>query len=211
MDIDPLPSVDPILNIITAIALNVAPTFDIGQLVALGCAILALCVSAFVSGSEIAYFSLDTSQLEELDEESGGQRILRLIRQPERLLATILIANNLVNVTIVILCNFALGPVFKGMSPVMSFILQTVILTFLILLFGEILPKLVANSGNMRWVRLATGGVQFLSSLFRPISSMLVRSSVIVEKVVTKKQHDVTADELSQALEITDVKTPDDK
>ncbi len=211
MDIDPLPSVDPILNIITAIALNVAPTFDIGQLVALGCAILALCVSAFVSGSEIAYFSLDTSQLEELDEESGGQRILRLIRQPERLLATILIANNLVNVTIVILCNFALGPVFKGMSPVMSFILQTVILTFLILLFGEILPKLVANANNMRWARFAAGGLSAMMTLFHPLSSVLVRSTGIVKRVVTKKQHDVTPEELSQALEITDVKASDDK
>lgn len=211
MDIDPLPSVDPILNIITAIAPNVAPTFDIGQLVALGCAILALCVSAFVSGSEIAYFSLDTSQLEELDEESGGQRILRLIRQPERLLATILIANNLVNVTIVILCNFALGPVFKGMSPVMSFILQTVILTFLILLFGEILPKLVANANNMRWARFAAGGLSAMMTLFHPLSSVLVRSTGIVKRVVTKKQHDVTPEELSQALEITDVKASDDK
>ena len=212
MDTVPLPLFQILSDLIPLqTALQFPAHFGLAQIIALLFAVLALLVSAFVSGSEIAFFSLSPAQMEELEETPKGERSLDLIRQPERLLATILIANNLVNVTIVILCNFALGPIFDGMSPVLSFILQTVILTFLILLFGEILPKLMANSGNMRWVRMATGGVQFLSALFRPISSMLVRSSVIVEKVVTKKQHDVTADELSQALEITDVKTPDDK
>ncbi|MDE6239096.1 MAG: DUF21 domain-containing protein, partial [Muribaculaceae bacterium] len=103
---------------------------------------MALAVSGFVSGSEIAYFSLSPSQRDELDESGRGESIMRLLAHPERLLATILITNNLVNVTIVVLCNFALGPVFSNMHPVLSFILQTVILTFLILLFGEILPKL---------------------------------------------------------------------
>ena len=78
---------------------------------------------------------------------------MRLLSVPERLLATILIINNLVNVTIVVLCNFALGPIFSGMSAVWSFILQTVLLTFLILLFGEILPKLYANSNNLAWAK----------------------------------------------------------
>ena len=212
MDTVPLPLFQILSDLIPLqTALQFPAHFGLAQIIALLFAVLALLVSAFVSGSEIAFFSLSPAQMEELEETPKGERSLDLIRQPERLLATILIANNLVNVTIVILCNFALGPIFDGMSPVLSFILQTVILTFLILLFGEILPKLMANSGNMRWVRMATGGVQFLSALFRPISSMLVGGSVIVEKVVTKKQHDVTADELSQALEITDVKTPDDK
>lgn len=191
----------------------VPSSMSASQILALVLAILALMVSGFVSGSEIAFFSADTQQLEELedDEDPKSQRILSVIRQPERLLATILIANNLVNVTIVVLTNFALGPVFNGMPPVWSFILQTVILTFLILLFGEILPKLVANSNNMRWMRFSIGGVRAMMGLFSPLSSILVRSSGIVKKVVTKKQHDVTTDELSQALEITDVKTTDDK
>ena len=169
--------------------------------------------SPHISGSEIAFFSIDSQQLDELDDEEDpkSQKILNIVRQPERLLATILIANNLVNVTIVVLTNFALGPLFNGMPPVMSFILQTVILTFLILLFGEILPKLIANANNMRWVRFAIGGVSTLMSIFRPLSSILVRSSGFVKKVVTKKQHDVTTDELSKALEITDVKASDDK
>ncbi|MEF2643630.1 MAG: gliding motility-associated protein GldE [Paramuribaculum sp.] len=186
---------------------------DFGQILALLLALFALLISGFVSGSEIAFFSIDSQQLDELDDEEDpkSQKILNIVRQPERLLATILIANNLVNVTIVVLTNFALGPLFNGMPPVMSFILQTVILTFLILLFGEILPKLIANANNMRWVRFAIGGVSTLMSIFRPLSSILVRSSGFVKKVVTKKQHDVTTDELSKALEITDVKASDDK
>ncbi len=211
MDIDPLPSVDFITNLLSVVTVSVPASFDFSQIIALACALLALLVSGFVSGSELAYFSLDTSQLEELEDDPKGESIMRLLKQPERLLATILIANNLVNVTIVILCNFALGPVFAGMNEVLSFVLQTVILTFLILLFGEILPKLIANSGNLRWARFAVGGVSFLSALFHPLSSLLVRSSGIVNKVVTKKSHDVTTDELSQALEITDVKASDDK
>ncbi len=189
----------------------IAADFSLGQIIALLCALAALMMSAFVSGSEIAFFSLEPSQLEDLDEDSKGRRILDVVHQPERLLATILIANNLVNVTIVVLCNFALGPVFDGMSPVMSFILQTVLLTFLILLFGEILPKLVANSNNMRWARFAIGGIGAMISLFHPLSSILVRSTGLVKRVVLKRQHDVTTDELSKALEITDMKASDDK
>ena len=115
------------------------PAFTAGQAVALAVALLALVVSGFVSGSEIAYFSLTNAQCEELDQKPCGPAVRRLLERPERLLATILIANNLVNVTIVVLCNFALGPVFSGMSALWSFVLQTVILTFLILLFGEIM------------------------------------------------------------------------
>lgn len=212
MDIDPLPVCELICQSAAATAGVIsAPPSAIAQTVALVCALLALLISGFVSGSEIAFFSLEPQQIEDLEEDGKNEDIMSVVRQPEKLLATILIANNLVNVTIVVLCNFALGAVFEGMSPVWSFILQTVILTFLILLFGEILPKLVANSNNMRWVRFSINGVRLLMKLFNPLSAMLVRSTGLVKKVVTKKQHDVTTDELSKALEITDVKTSDDK
>ncbi|MBD5256560.1 MAG: gliding motility-associated protein GldE [Bacteroides sp.] len=168
-------------------------------------------ISGFVSGSEIAFFSLTESQLEDLEDNRKGESIINLVKRPERLLATILIANNLVNVTIVVLCNYALGPVFEGMSPVLSFILQTVILTFLILLFGEILPKLVANSDNMKWVNFSVSGVKAMMTILRPISAMLERSTTIVNKVVKKGDDDVTADDLTQALAITDVQAGDDK
>ena len=172
---------------------------------------MALLLSGFMSGSEIAFFSIEESQLEELEDNPKGQRIIHILEKPEKLLATILIANNLVNVTIVVLTNFALGPVFSGMSAVLSFVLQTVLLTFLILLFGEILPKLIANSGNLRWCRFSVGGISAIMKMLSPLANLLVSSSGIVKRVVTKKHHDVTTDELSHALEITDVKASDDK
>lgn len=204
MDIDPLPATALLSQITTF-------EFGVGQIVALSIAAVCLLISGFISGSEIAFFSLTPAQLEELDETPKGNAIRNLLAVPERLLATILIANNTVNVTIVILCNFALGPIFQNMSPVLSFILQTVILTFLILLFGEILPKLYANSYGMKWAKFATTGITIFTKLFKPLSSLLMCSSVIVNKVVTKKSQNISTDELSQALEITDVKAEEEK
>ena len=181
------------------------PEMTLGQIIALIIALLALTVSAFVSGSEIAFFSLTPDELEDLEDTPVNRRIRDILEKPQRLLATILIANNLVNVSIVVLCNFALGPIFEGMGAIWSFVLQTVLLTFLILLFGEILPKLLANGNPLKWASNAIGGVSFLSKLLTPLSGILVRSTTIVNKVVTKKQENISTDELSQALEITDV------
>lgn len=211
LDADPLPA-NQILLDTTAWAnslLHIEP-LDTPRIVALALAVLFLIISGFVSGSEIAYFSLTPRQVDELDESSTSESIRRLIGKPERLLATILIANNLVNVTIVVLCSYALGPVFIQLSPVWSFILQTVILTFLILLFGEILPKLYANSHTIGWARMAVHAIGFGVKLFWPVSSMLVKSSSIVNRVVAKKPQNISADELSQALELTDVEARDD-
>ncbi len=187
------------------------PAFGASQIVALCIALIALMLSGFISGSEIAYFSLTPSQLDEMDEEDSRTiAIKRYLSVPERLLATILVTNNLVNVTIVVLTNFALGPLFKGMPDWASFVLQTVILTFLILLFGEILPKLYATNYPIKWARFAVGGINFFMKLFYPVSSMLVKSTTIVNKVVTKKES-ITTDELSDALDVTDVAAKDDK
>lgn len=199
-----------LLDIINNPLLSI-PAMSTAQIVSLSLAIIALVISGFVSGSEISFFSLTPVQCDELEESSSGERVMRLLRVPERLLATILIINNLVNVTIVVLCNFALGPIFSGLSAVWSFILQTVLLTFLILLFGEILPKLYANSNNLAWAKMAAPVLEAGVKLFYPLSSVLVKSSGIVKKVVTKENTAVTADDLSQALEIAQVTDGDNK
>lgn len=189
-------------------------SFSATEIVALIIAALALVASGFVSGSEIAYFSLTPEDFDEDDREHDSNRnagVRRLLANPERLLATILIANNLVNVTIVVLTNFALGPVFAGMGVVLSFILQSVILTFLILLFGEILPKLYAQTRPLKWAHMAAPTLQFLVRLLYLPASLLVRSSSIVHRVVAKKPQNISADELSQALELTDVEKRDDR
>ena len=195
MDIDPLP----------------VDGFSLASIVALLLALICLLLSGFVSGSEIAFFSLTEPQREELDDTPSGPIIRKLLDAPERLLATILIANNLVNVTVVVLCNFALGPVFDSLPPVWSFVVQTVILTFIILLFGEIVPKLYSTNYPMSWVKWAAPGVRLLTKLFAPLSKMLVGSTSIVTRVVTKRAKALTADELSQALELTSGATKTDK
>ena len=197
-----------LLTLVPAIINNV---FSVTQIVALMIALLSLLLSGFISGSEISFFSLTQAQLDDMGEEDrGGRAIRRLLSKPERLLATILIANNLVNVSIVVLINFALGPVFVGMNEVMSFVLQSVLLTFLILLFGEILPKLYATNCPVKWARFAVDGLSIMQAVLSPLSRMLESSSTIVNKIVEKKVS-ISADELSDALDITDVKAMDDK
>lgn len=199
LDTDPLP----------ALLATIAP-MDPARIVALALALPALIASGFCSGSELAFFSIDPDN-DELDEMPRGSKIRKLLAYPERLLATLLIANNLVNVTIVVLCNFALGAIFDQMSTVMSFILQTVILTFIILLFGEILPKLYAKNNPLRWASATVSVISLITALFKPLSSLLVSSTFIVNRVVTKKADTLSTDELEHALEITDVKTADEK
>lgn len=187
------------------------PALGVSQIVSLSLAALALFISGFVSGSEMAFFSITPQQAEELDDSSRSDAIRRMLAKPERLLATILITNNLVNVTIVVLMSFGLSAIFEQMEPWLNFLLQTVILTFLILLFGEILPKLVANTNPMRWARFAVNGLGFLMRLFYPLSSIMVRSTKFVNKVVTKQARNITADELGQALEMSVAEGGQDK
>lgn len=200
LDTDPLPAIEAVSTVCAAVA-----PFGLDAVIALVLAGLCLVVSGFISGSEISFFSLTSQQLEELDETPAGPAIRRLLELPDKLLATILITNNMVNVTIVVLCNFALGPVFANMSPLLSFVLQTVILTFLILLFGEILPKLYANNHPDSWARFAIGPVTFISKILSPLSRLLVTSRSLVNRVVVRQPDNITADELTQALAITDV------
>ncbi len=178
---------------------------------ALCCAVLALFISGFVSGSELAFFSITPAQMEELEEDNRYDDVRRLLGMPDRLLATILIANNLVNVTIVVLMAFALSPLFAGLAPWLDFLLETVLLTFLILLFGEIFPKLIANSRPLAWARWAAGTLGALVKVLYPISSLLVHSTKFVNRVVTRQSRDITADELEQALEITGIPGAEDK
>ena len=117
----------------------------IGSLLAI---VVLLVCSAFVSGAEVAFFSIDPSEKKELDERdtSNSKMILKLLGDPKKLLATILIANNFINVAIVIISTYINVNLFSfSESPLLSFVIQVVAITFLILLFGEILPKVYAT------------------------------------------------------------------
>lgn len=214
MDTDPLPSPSLSLLILLSQAIELhAPSNWVswGILVLVACVCLML--SAFVSGSEIAYFGLSTSDIDDLSEEESTQakKACKLLSNNERLLATILISNNLVNITMVVLLSYAINQVASFHSSLVDFLLQTVLLTFLLLLFGEIFPKLVARNRTMKWVKFAAGGLNILYNLTGPLAKIMVSSTSLVNKVVTKKNENLSTDELEKALQISDIKEGQDK
>ena len=182
-------------------------TPTVGAILAIVLAFLLLFVSGFASGSEIAFFSLSPSDLNELDEEKNAVdgKIQRLRDDSERTLATILITNNLVNVTIIMLCNYFFAHVISfGHAAWLQFVVVTVLLTFLLLLFGEIIPKVYSGQHALSVCRRFAPYIAVLSRLFRPLSAILIRSGVLAGKVVQKENHVLSVDDLEQALELTD-------
>ena len=170
-----------------------------GAIVAITLAILLLFASGFVSASEIAFFSLSPGDLNEIEEEDhpSDKRIKDLLADSERLLATILISNNFVNVTIIMLCNFFFAEVIDfGGSVIVEFIVITVILTFLLLLFGEIIPKIYSAQHTLQFTRFAAPALTVLRKVFSPLSGLLVKSSFLVNKCVSKKNYNISVDDL---------------
>ena len=180
---------------------------SVGAIVAITLAILLLFASGFVSASEIAFFSLSPNDLSEIEEEEhpSDRRITDLLKDSERLLATILISNNFVNVTIIMLCNFFFAEVVDfGHAVIVEFLVITVVLTFLLLLFGEIIPKIYSAQHTLKFCRFAAPVLMVLRKVFSPLSNLLVRSTFIVNKCVAKRNYNISVDDLSQALELTD-------
>ncbi len=169
-------------------------------------AVILLGISGFASSSEIAFFSLTPQDLAQLDEDRERDRkIIELRKDSERTLATILITNNFVNVTIIMLLNYAIAQLVNfGSLYWLQFLCITVILTFLLLLFGEIIPKVYSRVSPLKFCRRVVGGVLFARQLFWPIGTILLSSSFIAEKFVQRKNHVLSMDELEQALELTD-------
>lgn len=170
-------------------------------------ACILLVFSAFASGSEIAFFSLSPSNLNELDEDKNevDGKILKLREDSERTLATVLITNNLINVTIIMLLNYFIKHVVDfGNALLLEFIMITVILTFLLLLFGEIMPKVYAGQRPLAFCRRTAGIILFLSKVFRPLSNVLIKTGIMAGKVVQKENHVLSVNDLEHALDLTD-------
>lgn len=180
--------------------------FTAGALVALLLAAMLLVVSGFASGAEIAFFSLSPNALAELDEERTpiDMLIKRLREDSERTLATILITNNLVNVTIIMLCNYVFSSLVQFKAQWLEFLCITVLLTFLLLLFGEIMPKVYSRQNPLNFCRKVAPCIKVLRSFFWPFSWVLLRSSILAEKVIQPENHVLSVDDLEQALELTD-------
>lgn len=177
-----------------------------GVVIAASLAAILLFVSGFASGSEIAYFSLSPNDLNELDTERSqvDRHIVELREDSERTLATILIANNFVNVTIIMLCNYVFASLIVFYEPWLEFVCITVILTFLLLLFGEIMPKVFGRQNPLAFCRKTVGGILFFRRLFWPLENVLLRSGTIAERVVQPEARQLSVDDLEQALELTD-------
>lgn len=179
-----------------------------GVIIATILAAVLLLMSAFASGSEIAFFSLSPSDVAELEDGkfAADKKIQNLRDDSERTLATILIANNFVNVTIIMLLNYVIAGVisFGERALLLQFLFTTVILTFLLLLFGEIMPKVYARQDPLKFCRRCVGGIMFARKLFWPIENILLKSGMMAEKIIQKENHVLSVDDLEQALELTD-------
>lgn len=183
---------------------------DTAAVTAFALSLLLLLCSGFVSASEIAFFSLKPTDLEEIEElkHRADANIKQLLSESERLLATILISNNLVNVAIVTLLNFAiLRCVDFGYSTIIEFVSLTVVLTFLLLLFGEIIPKIYSKQNTLSFCRFSAATLVVLNKLWHPLSSLLIQSKIATDRIIHTEQQSLTVDDLERAMELTDKKS----
>ncbi|WP_147677231.1 gliding motility-associated protein GldE [Algibacter pacificus] len=176
--------------------------------VALGYLLLFLLLfcSALISGAEVAMFSLSKADIEP-DLEAKSKRIqivLQLLERPKKLLATILVANNFINIAVVILFAYLSSNLFSGITnPIIKFTLEVVIVTFLILLFGEILPKIYASRNNLKFASFMAYPLKVLDVLLSPISLPMRSVTLAIHSKLGKQKSNLSVDQLSQALELT--------
>jgi gliding motility-associated protein GldE len=175
-------------------------------LIGLAVILVLLFFSALVSGSEVAFFSLSHSQIEQVRKlrNPSDKHVLNLLERPKRLLATILIANNVINIAVIVLSAFVFSILFDFSDrPVIGFLIQVALITFLILLFAEILPKIYASQHPLRFSALMASPLLVLRRGFSPLSTLLVRSTTAIDRRMAKKRPNISMNELSHALEIT--------
>jgi gliding motility-associated protein GldE len=168
--------------------------------------LVLLVFSGLISASETAFFSLEPSHAEDLKASSkkARKKVNGLLDKPKQLLATILIANNFINVGIVIISTY-LSTFFidENSNPLRVFMIQIFLITSVILLFGEIIPKILANKEPVPVAVMMSGPLTFLNKIFTPISSLLVSSTSFIDNKIGDKGHNITMSDLSDAIEMT--------
>ena len=181
-------------------------TIDFEFLFGIVAIVILLACSAFISGSEVALFSLSQKDVDEIlnKDFNKGTLISRLLEKPKKLLATILVANNFVNIAIVIIFSSFSGRLFNGIeSSVLRFVLEVVVVTFFILLFGEVLPKIYANRNNMDFSQKVVIPISILNNVLSPISVPMRNGILFIEKKLNVQKGNFSVNQLSQALELT--------
>jgi putative hemolysin len=168
--------------------------------------LVLLLLTAITAGAETAFFSLNAKDVNYLKtkEQPSARQALQMLDQPKMLLATILVANNFINIAIVISTNVLISPFIVHLGAIAGFLVQVVVVTFLLVLFGEVLPKVYATQNNMRMALFAAPIIKSMSWLFSPISRMLVSSSnYIEEKIGSKPGVNLTNEDFEQAIELS--------
>ena len=197
MDPDPLPFLSTFFLIANVVWIQ------------LGIALLLLLCSAIISGAEVAFFSLQLKSLEELHDntnESELNRVIQLLRKPKRLLATILVANNFINIAIVLLFSLLSKAFFYGIeNPVVLLVIEVGVITFIILVFGEILPKVYANRNALAFSKVIAPIIKVLDDyILFWLTYPMSKTTSFIEKRLGDKGNQFSVDKLSQALELTD-------
>ncbi len=180
-------------------------SLDVTSIVIFGLlSIILLLFSAMASGSEVAFFSLTRSDIDELEErdDTTSRRVLNLLDNPDRLLATILVTNNMVNICLVIVVTQLVDQIFV-FSGVWEFIFNTIIITFLLLLFGEIMPKVLSQANPVKMTSILSLPLIILRWLVYPLAFILIRTSSRVSRLATKNA-EISIEELADAVDLTE-------
>jgi len=192
---------------LTAIYWNIQfHPFTTGVAISLFVIVILLVLSAFISASEVAYFSLSPAEKHKIFKTSSKRNsyVKKNLESPEQLLATILVANNFVNVGVVILSSFTVDSIVDFTNePVLGFIVQVVIISFIILLFGEIIPKVYSTHRAMKFARFIAMPMHYTIKILRPVNSILIYSTSFLNSRIHAYNNHISVDELSQALELT--------
>lgn len=190
----------------TLLFISLAQTINIWLILSIALLFLLLILSALISGAEVAFFSLSKVELDKAeDSKSANQKaVVSLLEKPQKLLATILISNNFINILIVLIFAYIGETVFENItSVVLKFLIEVVLVTFLILLFGEVLPKVYASRNGMKFAAFMAFPLRVLNSLLSIVSLPLMSLTNIIENKLGKKQSSLSVEKLSQALELT--------
>lgn len=204
MDSDSLPPSGPLSQILWLVMwqLNSPSDFTIPLIIII---VLLFAFSAIISGSEVAFYSITPAQISDLreSEDVSDRNILELLEKPRLLLATILISNNFVNISIIILFNFLMNYKFAYLSDYWIVIINVVVLTILLVFFGEVSPKVFASQNNLTIARFTSKFFKLLRVLTFPIGYLLVKSGLFLEKRFQSLNHEIDLDEIEKAIDLS--------
>ena len=208
MDPDP----EPYIELISVILTPFFSGFTLNAIIGLAILCLLFIASALISSSETSFFSLQPADIDELESRTDAKSklVLKLREKPKTLLATILIGNNFVNVTITLLATYIVSEMFDLVNhPVAAFVMELVVITSLVLIIGEITPKILAAKKPVKFSRFMARTLQVLIVVFKPLSKLLVNSTSFMDKHLEKKKAEISMDDLSAAVDIaTESSTP---